>query len=177
MSVEQPKKLSRDCKLTSKTSNSPIGIWVDADACPVAIKEILFRTSIRLSIRLTLVANQTIHVPDSEFIQVVTVINGADEADDRIVQMMQSGDVVITGDIPLASRVVENCGVAIGTRGEIYDDKSVGDRLAARNLMEQFRSAGLDTGGPRPLSPKDVQAFANSLDRTLTRCLKTRNRT
>lgn len=122
-----------------------------------------------------MVANQSISVPQSDVIRRVTVRDGADVADDRIVELMQPGDIVITGDVPLAARVVQQGGVAIGTRGELYDDASVHERLAARNLMEQFRSAGIDTSGPRPLSQKDVQTFANQLDRTLTRALKGTN--
>ncbi|MDG2221773.1 MAG: YaiI/YqxD family protein [Rubripirellula sp.] len=147
-------------------------IWIDADACPVAIREILFRTAERLRIETTLVANQSIAIVKSEFIRRVTVRDGADIADDRIVELMQPGDLVITGDIPLAARVVEKDGVAISSRGELFDDKSVHERLAARNLMEQFRSAGFETGGPKPLSQKDVQIFANQLDRSLTRLLQ-----
>ncbi|MEE2936136.1 MAG: YaiI/YqxD family protein [Planctomycetota bacterium] len=147
-------------------------IWIDADACPVAIREILFRTAERLRIETTLVANQSIAIAKSAFIRRVTVRDGADMADDRIVELMQRGDLVITNDIPLASRVVEKEGVAISPRGELFDDKSVHERLAARNLMEQFRSAGFETGGPKPLSQKDVQTFANQLDRSLTRMLQ-----
>lgn len=149
-------------------------IWVDADACPAAIKQILFRTSKRLDIKLTLVANQSMQVPSSNLINIVTVPHGADVADNAIIEMMNQGDVVITGDIPLAARVVEKSGIAIGTRGELFDDDSVHERLASRNLMEQFRSAGEITSGPKPLDQKDVQAFANMLDRTLTRMLRSR---
>ena len=152
--------------------SSKMKIWIDADACPVAIREILFRTAERLRIETTLVANQSIAIAKSAFIRRVTVRDGADMADDRIVELMQRGDLVITNDIPLASRVVEKEGVAISPRGELFDDKSVHERLAARNLMEQFRSAGFETGGPKPLSQKDVQTFANQLDRSLTRMLQ-----
>lgn len=147
-------------------------IWVDADACPAAIKDILFRTAKRLEVEMVLVANQSMHVPKSAFIRLMMVPHGADIADNKIVELMQPGNVVITGDIPLAARVVEKEGIAIGTRGELYDDDSVHDRLASRNLMEQFRSAGVETSGPKPLSKKDVQTFANVLDRVLTRLLK-----
>lgn len=146
-------------------------LWIDADACPMAIKEILFRVADRLQIETTLVANQSMAIPKSEFIRRVTVRDGADEADNRIIELMEPGDVVITGDIPLAARVVDNHGSAISPRGELYDDRSVHERLATRNLMEQFRSAGVDTAGPKPLSQKDVQTFANQLDRLLTRLL------
>jgi hypothetical protein len=147
-------------------------LWIDADACPLAIKEVLFRAADRLKIETILVANQPIAVAPSEFIRRLIVREGADAADDRIVQLMQPGDVVITGDIPLAARVVEKEGVAISPRGELFDDKSVHERLAARNLMEQFRAAGVETSGPKPLSQKNVQTFANQLDRLLTRLLR-----
>ena len=132
----------------------------------------LFRVAIRLKIETTLVANQGITIPKSELIHRITVPNGPDIADNLIVEKMEAGDVVITGDIPLASRVVENGGIAIGTRGELFDDASVHGRLATRNLMEQFRSAGVDTSGPKPQNQKDIQTFANQLDRTLTKVLR-----
>ncbi len=121
-----------------------------------------------------MVANQSSRAPDSTLIQVITVPYGADIADNLIAEKMHTGDIVITGDIPLAARVVEKGGIAIGTRGELYDEKSVHGRLASRNLMEQFRSAGVETGGPKPLGQKDIQAFANQLDRTLTKHVKLR---
>lgn len=158
----------------NSNDSSQLRIWVDADACPAAIKEILFRTAKRLQVQLILVANQAIHIPKSNLIQLMTVSHGADVADNKIVELMEPNEVVITGDILLAARVVEKDGVAIGTRGELFDDDSVHDRLASRNLMEQFRSAGVDTSGPRPLSQKDIQEFANVLDRTLTRLRKIR---
>jgi uncharacterized protein YaiI (UPF0178 family) len=154
--------------------NSPFQIWVDADACPAPIKEILYRTARRLKLQVTLVANQSMHVPPSKLIRLITVPEGADVADDRIVEMLAPGDVVVTGDIPLAARVVGKAAIAIGVRGELLDENSVHDRLASRDLMEQFRSAGVDTRGPSPLTQKDIQTFANQLDRTLTRCLKNR---
>lgn len=153
--------------MTTQPSSS-FNIWVDADACPTAIKEILFRVAERLQLQTTLVANQSIPIPKSQFIRRITVRDGADVADDRIVEQMQAGDLVITGDIPLAARVVDKDGLAINPRGELYDDKSVHERLAARNLMEQFRAAGIDTAGPKPLSQRDVQTSANQLDRVLT---------
>ena len=153
-------------------ANISFRIWVDADACPAAIKEILYRTARRLQVELILVANQTMQVPSSDLFRLITVPEGADVADDKIVEMLSPGDVVITGDIPLAARVVEKSAIAIGVRGELFDDHSVHDRLAARDLMEQFRSAGVDTRGPKPLTQKDIQTFSNLLDRTLTKCLK-----
>ena len=154
------------------TGTKPFQIWVDADACPAPIKEILYRTARRLQVELTLVANQSMHVPSSQLIRLITVPEGADIADDKIVEMLSPGDVVITGDIPLAARVVGRSAIAIGVRGELFDENSVHDRLAARDLMEQFRSAGVDTRGPSSLTQKNLQTFANTLDRTLTRCLK-----
>jgi uncharacterized protein YaiI (UPF0178 family) len=147
-------------------------IWVDADACPAPVKEMLYRTARRLQVPVTLVANQSMHIPSNKLVRLITVPGGADVADDKIVELLAAGDVVITGDIPLAARVVAKSAIAIGVRGELFDDNSVHDRLAARDLMEQFRSAGVETRGPSPLTPKDLQAFANVLDRTLTRCLK-----
>lgn len=154
--------------------NNPLPIWVDADACPSAIKEILYRTARRLQVELILVANQSMRIPSSDLIRLITVPDGADVADNKIIEMLEPGDIVITGDIPLAARVVEKSGIAIGVRGELFDDSSVHDRLASRDLMEQFRSAGADTRGPKPLTQKDIQTFANVLDRTLTRSLRKR---
>ena len=153
---------------------SSLQIWVDADACPVAIKEVLFRTANRLKIQTTLIANQSIGIPKSEFIHRITVHDGADIADNRIVELMKTGDVVVTGDIPLAARVVEKDGIAIGTRGELFDDASIHSRLASRNLMEQLRAAGMETSGPKPFNQKDVQCFSNQLDRLLTKLMKKR---
>ncbi|MFK7767802.1 MAG: YaiI/YqxD family protein [Mariniblastus sp.] len=149
-------------------------IWVDADACPGAIKEVIFRTANRLKIETTLVANQSMRIPSSEFIKIITVPHGADVADQRIVDLMRAGDLVITGDIPLAARAVEKGGVAIGTRGELFDDDNVHSRLASRNLMEHLRSSGMETSGPKPQSQKDVQTFSNQLDRMLTKLRKKR---
>lgn len=149
-----------------------IKIWVDADACPLPIREIIIRTSLRLELEVVFVANQSIRVPKSDLLRVITVREGADIADHTIVAEMQPDDVVITSDIPLAARVVEKNGIAIGSRGEVFDANSVQSRLASRNVMEHLRSAGVETNGPRPLSQKDVQNFSNSLDRTMTRLLK-----
>ena len=160
----------------SEASSKPsLRIWVDGDACPAAIKDIVFRTAKRREIRTTLIANQSIRVPKSEFIDSILVPHGADVADKKIVEMMRAGDVVITGDIPLAAAVVEKGGIAIGTRGELFDDLSVQGRLATRNLMDQLRGAGVETSGPKPQNQKDVQAFANQLDRMLTRLSRKNN--
>ncbi len=157
--------------MTISTENR-LRIWIDADACPVAIREVLFRTGKRLGIEIILVANQSMRVPTSDLIRVITVRDGADIADNMIVEQLRAGDVVVTSDIPLAARVVKQGGIAIGTRGEVFDDRSVQGRLASRNMMEHLRSAGIDTPGPAPFRQKDVQTFANSIDRTLTRLLK-----
>ena len=157
---------------TNDLPDSQTKIWVDADACPGAIKDILFRTAKRLEVEVTLVANQSIRVPDSKFIHSITVRDGADIADNHIAIAMGEGDIVITSDIPLAARAVEKGGVAIGSRGELFDDATVHGRLASRNLMDQLRSAGMETSGPKPLSKKDVQTFANQLDRMLTKMKK-----
>ena len=149
-------------------------IWIDADACPTDIKEVIYRSSKRLNIKVVLVANQSVRTPDSKLISAITVRDGADIADNMIVEKMVSGDIVVTGDIPLAARVVEKGGVAIGTRGELFDEGTIQSRLATRNLMEQFRAAGMETSGPKPLSQKDVQAFANQLDRLLTKIGRSR---
>jgi len=153
-------------------SNCSIRIWIDADACPREIKEVLFRTGKRLGIEIIMVANQSMRMPNLDLVRVITVRDGADIADNTIVEQMQPGDIVVTSDIPLAGRVVEKFGIAIGTRGEVFDDASVHGRLASRNVMEHMRSAGFETSGPKPLNQKDVQTFANALDRTLTRLLK-----
>lgn len=121
-----------------------------------------------------LVANQTMRVPRSAYLRVITVPDGPDVADDRIAESVQPGDLVITGDIPLAARVVAAGGTVIGVRGELLDDATVHDRLASRDLMDELRSAGIETKGPKPLTAKDVQTFANTLDKTLTRALRKR---
>lgn len=139
-------------------------IWIDADACPGQVKDIVFRLSDRTGLPVTLVANQSIHVPQSEIINCVVVAHGADVADSHIVDQMSSGDLVITADIPLAARVIEKGGTAIDVRGETLTKESIGSRLAMRDLMESIRSSGMPTPGPKPFGKKDVQAFANALD-------------
>lgn len=147
-------------------------IWVDADACPVALKDIVFRAAKRLQIKTVLVANGHMNIPKSELFRLILVPSGADKADQKIVELLKSNDLVITGDIPLAAAVVEKGATALGTRGELFDEKNIGERLAMRNAMDHFRSAGMETGGPKPLGKKEVQAFANQLDRMLTKLLK-----
>ena len=144
-------------------------IWVDADACPNAVKEIIFRAAERLQIETTLVANQFIRVPKSRFIKSMQVASGFDVADDAIVARLQPGDLVITADIPLASEVVTTGGTALNPRGTFYDAENIAQHLSRRNRMEELRSTGAITGGPAPLSKTEIQAFANQLDRFLTR--------
>ncbi len=144
-------------------------VWIDADACPSLVKDVVFRTSKRLGLRVTLVANQSIAVPESKLINCVVVADGADVADSHIVEHMSPDDLVVTGDIPLAGRVVEKGGTAIDVRGEVLDRATIGSRLAMRDLMESMRSSGMETRGPKPFSSRDVQAFANSLDRIVAK--------
>jgi len=144
-------------------------IWVDADACPRAIKEILYRAADRRKIPVTLVANRQLHAPRSPYVQVLRVAQGFDVADHRIVQDLHPGDLVITADIPLAAAVIAKGGLALGPRGERFTEDNIHDRLALRNLLDHLRSTGTDTGGPEALSASDRQAFANGLDRILSR--------
>ena len=144
-------------------------IWVDADACPNVIKEILFRAADRAKVCTTLVANQHIQVPRSPFISAVQVPAGFDVADNYIVQQAKKGDLVITADIPLAAEVVENGCLALNPRGELYTTETIRQRLNMRDFMDTMRSSGINTGGPPSLSLVDRQAFANQLDRFLAR--------
>ena len=145
-------------------------IWVDADACPGVIKDILFRAAERASIHVTLVANQWIRCPSSLYIRSLQVQGGFDVADTYIVERMQPGDLVVTQDIPLAARVIEKGGVALNPRGERYSAENMAERLSMRNFMEELRGAGVQTGGPASLHARDRQAFANQLDRWLAQC-------
>lgn len=147
-------------------------IWVDADACPGEIKELLFRAAERTQTRLTLVANQGLRTPASKFIDSMIVPSGMNVADMWIVENVRSGDLVITADIPLAADVVAKGATGLNPRGELYTDENIGDRLAMRNLMDELRGGGQITGGPSNFTPKDRQAFANQLDRWLTSARK-----
>lgn len=144
-------------------------IWVDADACPVAIKEILYRAANRAEIPLTLVANQMLRVPPSPWIKALQVPAGFDVTDRRIAQEVASGDVVVTADVPLAALVIAKGAVVIEPRGELLDKANIQERLTMRNFMEGLRNSGVETGGPAALSAGDRQAFANQLDRLLAR--------
>ncbi len=144
-------------------------IWVDADACPVVIKEILYRAAKRTGTSLTLVANQPIQVPPSEFIRTIQVASGFDVADNEIVKRLAPGDLVITADIPLADEVIEKGGHALNPRGELYSKDNIKARLNMRDFMDTMRASGINTGGPPAISQRDRQDFANSLDRFLAR--------
>jgi uncharacterized protein len=144
-------------------------IWVDADACPVAIKEILFRAADRTGIRVTLVANQPMRVPPSANIRFLLVTAGLDVADQRIVELLEPQDLVITADIPLAAAVIAKHAHALNPRGELYTQENVRERLSMRNFMDELRGSGVATGGPPVFSQRDRQAFANSLDAFLAR--------
>lgn len=142
-------------------------IWVDADACPAVIKEILFRAAEREQVPMTLVANKALRTPASRLIRSMQVASGFDVADDRIVEQVQAGDLVITSDIPLAAKVIERGAHALSPRGELFTPDNIRERLAMRNFMSQLRDSGVQTGGPAALSLSDRQAFANHLDRLL----------
>lgn len=144
-------------------------IWVDADACPVVIKEILFKAAVRTQIVTTFVVNQFIKTPPSPFLKNIQVPSGFDVADDEIVKKVELGDLVITGDIPLAAEVIEKGGHALNPRGEMYTTDSIKQRLNMRDFMDTMRASGVHTGGQAPLSQTDRQNFANNLDRLLTK--------
>lgn len=144
-------------------------IWVDADACPNVIKEILFRAADRLGISLTLVANKSLRIPSSPHIRTLQVPAGSDVADDKIAAEMNPGDLVITADIPLAADVLQRGGFALDPRGGLYTKDNIEESLTMRKFMDELRNGGVDTGGPPPFSQSDRQAFANQLDRILTR--------
>jgi uncharacterized protein YaiI (UPF0178 family) len=144
-------------------------IWVDADACPRVIRDILFRAAERLHVSLTLVANRPLQTPPPPYIKAMQVDDGLNMADNQIVQKLQHGDLVITADIPLAAEVIKKGGHALDPRGYFYTKGNIGERLAMRNFMDELRSGGVDTGGPSSFSQSDRQAFANQLDRFLAK--------
>lgn len=146
-------------------------IWVDGDACPNAIKEILYRAAERVKVPLVLVANALLRPPPSKYISTVRVAAGLNVADSEIARRCAKGDLVITADIPLAADVVAKGAFALNPRGELYTEATVSERLSMRNFMDDLRGNGIDTGGPPAMSPKDRQAFANNLDRFLTKRL------
>ena len=153
---------------TSRTALK-MQIWIDADACPGVIKEILYRACERKQVALILVANQPLKVPPSSLIRTVQVPSGFDVADYYIVQHMATGDLVITGDIPLAAEVIDAQGHALNPRGDFYSKENIKQRLTMRNFMEELRSTGQVSGGPPPLNHSDRQIFANALDRFLAK--------
>ena len=145
-------------------------IWVDADACPVVVKEMLYRAADRTGVELTLVANQPLNTPSSSNINSLQVPHGFDVADDEIVKRCESGDLVITSDIPLAAEVIEKGGHALSPRGEMHSKENIGARLNMRDFLDTMRSSGVEmSGGPAAFSQRDKQEFANNLDRFLTK--------
>ncbi len=144
-------------------------IWVDADACPVVIKDILFRAAMRTKIEITLVANQYIKIPSSPFINMRQVAAGFDVADDEIVALCEQGDLVITSDIPLASDVIDKGALALSGRGDLFTKENIKQTLNMRDFMDTMRASGVQTQGPPPLNQKDRQAFANNLDKILAK--------
>ena len=145
-------------------------IWVDADACPVVVREILFRAAARTGVQVTLVANQPLSVPKAKNINTLQVPGGFDVADDEIVKRIQAGDLVITSDIPLAAEVIDKGGYALSPRGELHTRENIGAKLNMRDFMDTMRSSGVEmSGGPAAYSQRDKQDFANNLDRLLTR--------
>lgn len=143
-------------------------IWVDADACPVVIKNILFNAAERTGVQTTLVANKPISIPTSPFVAFILVPAGFDVADNEIVKRLKQGDLVITADIPLAAEVIAKGGTALGPRGELYTVDNIKSRLSMRDFMDSLRNSGIDTGGPAALHQGDRQAFANQLDKFLS---------
>ncbi len=139
-------------------------IWVDADACPSVIKDILYKAAERTCVQLTLVANRPLRVPPSTQINFIQVSSGRDVADSKIVADLSAGDLVITGDIPLAARVIEKGGHALNPRGAFYSTENIREQLAGRDFMENLRDSGIETGGPSALTPRHRQSFANHLD-------------
>lgn len=142
-------------------------IWVDADACPKVIKEVLYRAADRTSTLITFVANQSLSVPPSPWLKTLRVAAGFDVADNEIVQRAQPGDLVITADIPLAAEVMEKGAIALNPRGERYSNATIRERLTMRDFMDTLRSSGIQTGGPATLNQRDRQQFANELDKWL----------
>ena len=159
--------------MSHKQTDEPgLQIWVDADACPKVIKEMLYRAAERKKVRTTFVANSTLTLPRSEFLHFLHVAAGPDVADKEIARLMQPGDLVITADIPLAANAIEKHGFALNPRGQLYTKENVKAALSMRNFMDDLRGTGTLTGGPAAFSQSDRAAFANQLDRFLTRHLK-----
>jgi uncharacterized protein YaiI (UPF0178 family) len=151
-------------------------IWVDADACPAPVKEILFRAAERAQVQVTLVANQALRTPPSRWVRSIQVAGGFDVADNEIVQRLRAGDLVVTQDIPLAAQAIDKGALALHPRGELYTRETIAQRLSMRNFMDELRGAGVDTGGPAAFHARDRQAFANALDRWLQQSAAARHR-
>ncbi len=150
-------------------------IWVDADTCPRVIKEILFRAAERTAVPVTLVANRLLHTPSSPYISAIQVADGFDVADSKIVKRLETGDLVITADIPLAAEVIAKGGHALDPRGEMHSADTIQAKLTMRDFMETLRASGIETGGPSALSQRDRQLFAKHLDYYLTSLVKQKN--
>lgn len=147
-------------------------IWIDADACPRAAKEVIFKASFRLKVPVCLVANSYMAIPRTPLVSFICVEKGADVADFYIVENVTENDLVITADIPLAALVVEKGAVAVNPRGELYTEENARESLSMRDFMQGLRDIGVDTGGPKPFGPKDKERFANSVNRLLTRMMR-----
>jgi uncharacterized protein len=148
-------------------------IWVDADACPTVIREILFRAAERTGVRMTLVANKPLRLPVASNLRFLQVPPGFDAADKRIIELMEQNDLVVTADVPLAAAAIDKGGVALNPRGEIYTKENVRERLSVRNFLDELRSGGVNTGGPPALSQRERQLFANQLDTWLAKRART----
>lgn len=146
----------------------PNKIWIDADACPKAVKEIVFKTSRRLNINIVLVANSYQNIPHSDLIQLIVVSNGFDAADQHIIDQVEIHDIVITADIPLAAKVLKKKAIALNPRGEIYTENNISSISSLRDFMKEFRDAGTITGGPAAFGPKDIKRFADSLNKLIS---------
>ncbi len=147
-------------------------LWIDADACPKLIKEVVFTVSGRLNLQVIMVANSSMHIPLTPLVKLVVVDQGADVADLYIAENCLETDIVITQDIPLAALIVKKGALAVNVRGEIYTEENIGERLSIRDFMKEVRESGVQTGGPAPFGPKDKELFTNSLNRILTQRLK-----
>ena len=144
-----------------------MNIWVDADACPAVIKDILYRAAERIGADLTLVANRNLRIPNSRYVRLLRVESGFDVADNEIIKRVAAGDLVITGDIPLAAVVIEKGGQALSPRGELFTTANIGARLSVRDFLDSLRGSGINTGGPPALSHRERKAFADHLDKLL----------
>ena len=154
------------------TELSTLHLWIDADALPNVLKDLILRASDRFLLPVTFVANQALNIPRSQRIQTLQVMSGADEADKMIVEKMQKYDIVVTQDIPLAAQVIEKGGIAIHPRGEIFTMSNIKARLHLRDFMDTLRGAGVNTGGPAPMNDRDKREFANALEQTIRKQIR-----